>query len=233
VPSVFVTGTDTGVGKTVVTAAICVASGAQPMKPVQTGSLEAQDLAFVVSVTGRAMPEQTACPYRFADPLAPAVAARRAGQRIDLTHIRRCYDKLWARGAVAVEGAGGLLVEVGEGHTMADLARLLGLPIVIACRPGLGTLNHTALTVEAARRRGLDVHGLVVVGWPADPGIPERTNPPELARHAPLVGVIPHIGGLDTEHRLGGTLAQVAKRSVAPSLGGTFDAAAFLRGLSA
>lgn len=229
--SVFITGTDTGVGKTVVTASICVASGAQPMKPVQTGSLEAQDLAFTVSVTGRPMPEQTACPYRFAEPLAPAVAARRAGVPVDLAHIRRCYDRLWSRGPVAVEGAGGLLVEVAGSATMADLARLLGLPIVIACRPGLGTLNHTALTIEAARRRGLEVMGLVIVGWPEQPGIADRTNPPELARHAPIIGVIPHIAGLDTERRVAGPLAQLAARSLAPSLGGTFDADAFLRGL--
>jgi len=231
VSSVFVTGTDTGVGKTVVTAAICVASGAQPMKPVQTGSLDAQDLAFTVAVTGRPVPEQIACPYRFDEALAPAVAALRAGVPVDLAHVRRCYDRLWARGPVAVEGAGGLLVEVAGGATMADLARLLGLPIVIACRPGLGTLNHTALTVEAARRRGLDVLGLVIVGWPSQPDIAERTNPAELARYAPIVGVIPHIAGLDTERRFAGPLAQLAPRSLAPPLGGTFDASAFLTSL--
>jgi dethiobiotin synthetase len=102
---------------------------------------------------------------------------------------------------------------------------------VIACRPGLGTLNHSALTVEAARRRGLDVVGIVIVGWPAQPAIVERTNPRELARMAPIVGAIPHLEGLDTEHGITGPLAHVAARSLAPALGGGFDAAAFLGSL--
>ena len=226
--SIFVTGTDTGVGKTVLTAAICAASGATPMKPVQTGSMEAEDLAFVVATTGRSVPAQLACPYRFADPLAPAVAARRAGEEIDVNHITDCFRQLSRNGAVAVEGAGGILVELRDGFSMADLARTLDLPVVIACRAGLGTLNHSALTVEAARRRGLDVTGLAIVGWGSDASAAAVTNPPELARLAPIAGVIPYIDGLDTEHRHAGPLGEFASEFLAPSLGGSFDAEEFL-----
>jgi dethiobiotin synthetase len=219
VRSLFVTGTDTGVGKTVLTAAICYVNGASAMKPIQTGSMEAEDLSFVTAVTGRALPLDVACPYRFAEPLAPAVAAHRAGRTIDLDRIETCYRTLSATGPVVVEGAGGILVEIADGVTMADLALRLRLPVVVACRPGLGTLNHTALTVEAARSRSVDVQGLVVVGWPSEPDLATRTNPHELARIAPILGVIPHVPGLETAPA---ALQHVARASLAPALGGTF-----------
>ncbi|MGH9001037.1 MAG: ATP-dependent dethiobiotin synthetase BioD, partial [Acidimicrobiia bacterium] len=101
--------------------------------------------------------------------------------------------------AVVVEGAGGLLVPVTDGVTMADLAARLGSRLVVVTRPSLGTLNHTALTVEAARARGLDVAGLVVSGWPAEPGVTERTNLERLEAMAPVLGLVPHIAGLDVE----------------------------------
>ncbi len=219
-PGVFVTGTDTGVGKTVLTAAICCASGAVPMKPAQTGVDD--DVAFVIAATGRNVPRETAVPYRFSEPLAPAVAARRAGIRIDPDHIVSCFKELSRLGPVAVEGAGGLLVELAEGFTMADLAVTLGLPVVIACRPGLGTLNHCALTVEAARTRGLDVLGLAIVGRPSEPGLAERTNLEELPRIAPLAGVIPHIDGLDTGRGSPRELAGLARGALSPALGGAY-----------
>src|SRR5581483_3410020 len=112
---------------------------------------------------------------RFPDPLAPAVAAERAGAPIDVAAL---LDDLTKAGdgfdRVIVEGAGGLLVPVAADTTMADLADRLGVGVVT--RPSLGTLNHTALTVEAAAVRGLPVDGLVVSGWPADPGVTETTN---------------------------------------------------------
>lgn len=230
--SVFITGTGTGVGKTVVTAAICAATGARPMKPAQTGSDDPLDLELVWRATGRRDDPEIACPYRLPEPLAPAVAARRAGVEIDLDRIGDCFQRLSAHGTVAVEGAGGLLVGLTEKHTMADLAGRLGLPLVVVCRPGLGTLNHTALTVEAAARHRLEVVGLVISGYPAAPGLAERTNPQELARIAPLVGVIPHISGLDVEAGEPGDLAARAPLCLGPALGGSFDAAAFLEAQS-
>jgi dethiobiotin synthetase len=226
VNDLFVTGTGTGVGKTVVVAAICSNTGALPMKPLQTGAMTDDDLAFVARVTGRPAPPPV---YVFDEPLAPKVAAERAGVTIDVGEIARAYERLRERdGHVVVEGAGGLLVEIAEGVTMADLAHRLELPVVVVCRPGLGTLNHTALTVEAARARGLGVLGVVVSGWPKDPDVATRTNPNELRRIAPLLGVIPHIDGLDTTKGEPAVLPEVAEASLAPPLGGTFDAAEFL-----
>ena len=229
--SLFVTGTDTGAGKTVVTAAICVATGARAMKPAQTGSLRPADLEFVWATTGWRDDPDVACPYRSAKALAPGIAFRMDETRVDLDHVHRCFEKLAARGPVVVEGAGGLLVELCDGVTMAKLAARLSLPLVVACRPGLGTLNHTALTVEAALQREVEVLGIVISGFPREPGAAERTNPAELCRLAPLLGVIPEIAGLDVDAGDPGALARVARSSLAPDLGGTFQPSAFLESL--
>jgi dethiobiotin synthetase len=182
----LVTGTDTGVGKTVVSALLCRGRpGAAYVKPVQTGLDEdPPDAEVVAGIAG--------CETRqgpgFGEALAPAVAAARAGTtvtRADLLHPFAGLDD------VVGEGAGGLLVELGtDGTTLADLAVDLGLPVVVVARPGLGTLNHTRLTCEAAWARGLRVAGIVVNRYPADPGVAERTNLDGLAAMAPLLGVV-------------------------------------------
>ena len=136
---------------------------------------------------------------RFPDPLAPAVAAERAGAIIDvegpLADLAKAGDGF---DRVVVEGAGGLLVPLWGDVTMADLADRLGAGLVIVTRPSLGTLNHTALTLEAANGRGLPVDGLVVSGWPADPGATEETNLERLSAMAPVLGLLPAYPGLDT-----------------------------------
>ena len=121
------------------------------------------------------------CTYRFPAPLAPSKAAELAGVRIALDRVIDDYEKLSdASDLVLVEGAGGLLVPIRNGYTMAELARDIGLPIIIVARPGLGTLNHTFLTIEAARSRGLDIFGVILNGFPAEfpakPGIAELSN---------------------------------------------------------
>ena len=198
----FVTGTDTGVGKTVVAAALCRAermAGRTVLyaKPVQTGlqPAEAGDAAFVAAAAKVPVIE---C-LRFPEPLAPAVAADLAGAAIDtgallndLTKAGDGFDR------VVVEGAGGLLVPVWGDVTMADLAGALGAGLVVVARPTLGTLNHTALTLEAARGRGLPVDGLVISGWPADPGVTEQTNLERLSAMAPVLGLLPCYPHLDT-----------------------------------
>jgi dethiobiotin synthase len=198
----FVTGTDTGVGKTLAAAALCRAdreAGRTVLyaKPVQTGLEPAQpgDAAFVAAAATVPVIE---C-LRFPEPLAPAVAAERAGQVIavdgllaDLQKAGDGFDRL------VVEGAGGLLVPLWGSVTMADLADALGAGLVVVTRPALGTLNHTALTLEAAHSRGLPVDGLVVCGWPADPGVTERTNLERLSEMAPVLGLLPEYPGLDT-----------------------------------
>lgn len=198
----FVTGTDTGVGKTIAAAALCRAERAAGRtvlyaKPVQTGLRKGEpgDAAFVAAAARVPVVE---C-LRFPDPLAPAVAA-------DLDHSVIDVDGLLADLAKAadgfdrlvVEGAGGLLVPLTDEVTMADLADRLGAGLVVVTRPTLGTLNHTALTLEAARSRGLPVDGLVVSGWPAEPGVTERTNLERLSAMAPVLGVLPVYPSLDT-----------------------------------
>jgi dethiobiotin synthase len=198
----FVTGTDTGVGKTLAAAALCRAdreAGRTVLyaKPVQTGLEPAQagDAAFVAAAAKVPVIE---C-LRFPEPLAPAVAAERAGEVIDvaalLTDLEKAGDGF---DRVVVEGAGGLLVPLWGAVTMADLADALGAGLVVVSRPTLGTLNHTALTIEAANNRGLPVDGLVISGWPSDPGVTEQTNLERLSDMAPVLGVLPDYPGLDT-----------------------------------
>lgn len=198
----FVTGTDTGVGKTLAAAALCRAerqAGRTVLyaKPVQTGLEPAEpgDAAFVAAAAAVPVIE---C-LRFPEPLAPAVAAERAGAIVDvdglLADLARAGDGF---DRVVVEGAGGLLVPLWGDLTMADLAGALGAGLVIVTRPGLGTLNHTALTIEAARARGLPVDGLVVSGWPAVPNVTEQTNLARLSAMAPVLGLLAAYPDLDT-----------------------------------
>lgn len=198
----FVTGTDTGVGKTLAAAAICLAereAGRTVLyaKPVQTGLERAEpgDAAFVAAAAGVPVIE---C-LRFPGPLAPAVAAERVGAVIDIDALLADLAKA-ADGfdRVVVEGAGGLLVPIDGDVTMADLADRLGAGLVVVTRPALGTLNHTALTLEAARSRALPVDGLIISGWPAEPGLTERTNLERLSAMAPVLGLLPAYPDLDT-----------------------------------
>jgi dethiobiotin synthetase len=197
----FVTGTDTGVGKTVVAAALARAereAGGRVAycKPVQTGLRPGEPGdADYVAAAGVPVSEG----MRLEEPLAPAVAAERAGIKIDVDALASwCRHQSEAVDVLLVEGAGGLLVPLSGELTMADLAARLGAELVVATRPGLGTLNHTALTLEAARTRDLPVAGLVVCGWPQQPGVTETTNLERLAAMAPVLGVVPHVAGLDT-----------------------------------
>lgn len=198
----FVTGTDTGVGKTVASAALVVWHQDRGLrvayhKPVQTGvgSGEPGDAAFVAAATGVRSTEG----LRFAEALAPAVAAERAGTVITLEALVRLVEAEAALAEVVlVEGAGGLLAPLAGDLTMADLASRLGAEVVVVARPGLGTLNHTALTLEAAVARRLRVTGTVVSGWPAEPGVLECSNLLRLSRLGRLLGVIPLVPGLDT-----------------------------------
>ena len=127
------------------------------------------------------------------------MAAELAGTVIDVAALLADLAKAGdGFDRVVVEGAGGLLVPLGGDCTMADLAAALGAGLVVVTRPTLGTLNHTALTLEAARTRGLPVDGLVIAGWPAEPGVTEQTNLERLAAMAPVLGLLPSYPGLDT-----------------------------------
>jgi len=214
-----VTGTDTGVGKTVVSALLCAAAQAVYVKPVQSGADEGDDDAAVVAELARV---PTVVGRRLGEPLAPAVAGRRAGLLTSaadlLDPILRAMQAHPDR-PVVIEGAGGLLVELAtDGTTLADLAERLELPVVVVARPGLGTLNHTLLTLEACDRRGLRVAGIVVSGMPVRADVATATNLAELDRLSGgrLAGVVP---ALCFE---GAITADVARGWVAPELGGTW-----------
>jgi len=167
---VFVSGTDTGVGKTVVACALVRALrergvDAGAMKPVETGvgAGGPLDALALHEAAGGADPLDEVCPLRFALPAAPSRAAHHEGRTVELERVRAAYASLAARHAfMVVEGAGGLLVPTCEGATMADLAGSLGLPVLVVARAALGTINHTRLTLEALAARGLVLAGVVI-----------------------------------------------------------------------
>ncbi|BBX70442.1 dethiobiotin synthase [Mycolicibacterium psychrotolerans] len=197
-----VTGTGTGVGKTVATAALaCHARLAgrdvAVCKPVQTGIVDGDDDLVEI---GRLAGVDALYPgWRYPEPLAPLAAAQRAGAalptRAELIELVRRAD---APGRLTlVEGAGGLLVELGEdGVTLRDLAADLAAPVLIVVAAGLGTLNHTALTLEALAAQEVSCAGLVIGAWPAQPGAAEIDNRDALARLAPVRAALP--AGLGT-----------------------------------
>lgn len=203
----LVTGTDTGVGKTVTTAALAAAGRQAGLdvavcKPVQTGTVGARaatgeptpgddDLREIGRLAGVTALHAG---WRYPEPLAPVAAATRAGlplpTRDELVASVRAVD---APGRLTlVEGAGGLLVELGSGGvTLRDLAADLDAPVLLVVAPGLGTLNHTALTLESLAAHGIPCAGLVIGSWPADPGVAEQGNREALARLAPVRAVLP------------------------------------------
>jgi dethiobiotin synthetase len=186
----FVTGTDTGVGKTEIACAIVAGARAAGvdavgMKPAQSGHTpgEPSDADRLRAASGGVEPLEALCPYSLTAPLAPAVAARLEGRELSLARIVDQARALAARhAAVLVEGAGGLLVPLTVRETYADLAVALGLPVIVVARAGLGTVNHTALTVEALRRRGLELAAIVLnrAVPEDDPSVPH--NAAEIAR---------------------------------------------------
>jgi dethiobiotin synthetase len=189
---VFVTGTDTGVGKTVVAAAIAAVLRARGervavFKPVLTGTDEPRDpdwppddelLALAAGADAVSVAAE-----RFGPPVSPHLAAALAGRTLDPAALREAFDARAAGAdAVVAEGVGGLLVPLADGYLVRDLARDLGLPLVIAARPGLGTINHTLLTLEAARAAELRLAGVVITPWPDQPTPMERDNHATIVR---------------------------------------------------
>ena len=196
-----ITGTGTGVGKTIATAALasCARSrgiGVTVCKPVQTGAPD-DDLAEVARLSGV---QDLVSVARYPEPLAPVAAAQRAGRSLpaaqEILAAIRAADQPGR--LTLVEGAGGLLVELAAGAvTLRHLAAELAAPVLVVCEPGLGTLNHTALTLEALASQDLSCAGLVIGSWPAEPGDAETYNRGALTRLAPVRAVLPGgAGGL-------------------------------------
>ena len=209
---ILVTGTDTGVGKTAVAAGILAllreeGVRAAPFKPVESGHAGGPadwppDASCLLAASGLALRREQVVPYVLREPLAPAVGARRDGIRIDLGTLDRAYAELERRhDLVVVEGAGGLAVPITPDADVADLAVRWRLPVLVVARPGLGTINHTALTVAYARQKGLDLLGVVINRYPREPGVAEETNPKaiEQAAGVRVLGLVPELEGVDTD----------------------------------
>jgi dethiobiotin synthetase len=204
----FVTGTDTGVGKTVVSAAIVAALRAQGsdaigLKPVVTGTDDPPpapwpaDHELLAAVSE--LPVEQVNFTAYGPAVSPHLAAELSERPVDpaalVEAIRRTGRE---HEVVVVEGVGGLLVPLGGGYGVRDLAGELGLPLVLVARPGLGTINHTLLTLEAARSSGLDVAGVILNPWPAEPEPLQRSNRETIAQLGEVpVTTFPRLAGPD------------------------------------
>ncbi len=206
IPGLFITGTDTEVGKTVIAGAIAdwfrrrAARGAV-LKPAATGcekrreGLVSEDAEFLAACADSRHPLDLICPERFVEPLAPAIAAERAGVKLDWESINRSL-RLMSEGSdvMIVEGVGGLMVPMDAKHTVLDVVKWLGIPSVVVARPALGTINHSLLTVNALRANGLKVAGVVINRYPAErASVAEETNPRAIEKwgKVPVVAIVP------------------------------------------
>lgn len=209
---IFVTATDTNVGKTVIAAGLTAALRSLDyraiyFKPIQSGAIEAEgglipgDARLAQKLAGLEEPLTILTPVVLKLPLAPAVAAAQAGVTIDLEKIAQAYQELASRyDYLVVEGAGGLYVPlIDTDFLVIDLARWLGLPLVVVTRPGLGTINHTTLTVKAAVQAGLEVAGIIINQYPERPDLAEQTNPEIITAltGSPILGKVPVINDID------------------------------------
>ncbi|MDA8387112.1 MAG: dethiobiotin synthase [Nitrospiraceae bacterium] len=211
----FITGTDTGVGKTIVAAALIrflrwMGFSVCAMKPVESGCVRKggapvpSDGIFLRDAAGMSLDISEVTPYALEAPLAPMVASNLEGVRIEPERIKRIFSGLAEKyDAAVVEGVGGLLVPIRRDYFVLDLIVDLGLPVVIVARPGLGTINHTLLTLRCALGAGARVAGIVInhpeeadgPGKAAADGLALRTNPDVLRQLAgvPIIGVFPHL----------------------------------------
>jgi len=188
----FITGTDTGIGKTTVAALLCAALDAIYWKPIQTGSREGTDRRTVMRLaqlpSSRTVPEN----YIFSPPVSPHLAAQRAGVRIELRKIK--MPLLPARQNLIVEGAGGVLVPINDNQLMIDLMHQLKLPVLLVARTSLGTINHTLLSLAALRTARLRIQGVIMVGSP------DRLENRRAIDHygrAPVIGLVPFLKTLN------------------------------------
>jgi dethiobiotin synthetase len=240
VTAIVVSGTGTGIGKTVVTAAVTALALARGVpvavvKAAQTGVAPGDpgDLADVLRLCGGpcgAFADRLTAVEgeRYPDPLSPAAAARLSGRApIDPDAISAQVGRLQAEHAlVIVEGAGGLLVRFDEeGTTIASIASRIGAAVLVVTEPGLGALNATALTLEALAHRGLDLAGLVIGSWPAEPDLACWSNVAdfEMLAARPLAGALPAGAGELTPD----AFLETARNALAPTLGGRFRASDF------
>ena len=237
---IFITGTDTGVGKTVVAAGLVLALKARGlnvgyMKPVETGcpvldgEVVPMDVRFLREVTGIRDELDLVCPYRLKQPAAPSIAARMEDTHIELGYIVDQYFQLsLIHEIVVVEGVGGLMVPLNNSDLISDLVLQMGLELVIVSRPGLGSINHTLLTCNIAKMMGIPLSGTIINGFGKDAiGLSERTNPDEIEHFSnmPVLGILPWLRDLDQPNlQAGSLLAEFTERiNIEPLLPGDAD----------
>lgn len=206
IPGLFVTATDTGVGKTLIAAAIAQTLRSRGrrvavLKPAASDCYRAreglisEDAEFLASASDTHHPLDLICPNRYEEPLAPGVAAQRANRPMDWDAIQRSIHLMTPDSdCMIVEGAGGLLVPMDDKHTVRHLIVALAIPTIVVARPGLGTINHTLLTIESLRSVGAMVAGVVINRYPPDgAGIAEETSPRQIERFGkvPILCIVP------------------------------------------
>ncbi len=226
----FITGTDTHIGKTVITAGLGLALRSRRinvgiMKPFQSGAILNEgryyypDLEFLKKVIPTHEPDDVLAPYSFKAPLAPYMAAKEEGVAIYWPKVPAAYQRIAeSHDLTIVEGAGGLAAPLAKGKTNADLARELDLPILIVARPALGTVNHTYLTIHYAKAKGLRVIGVILnYTSAAMPGLAEKTNPGLITEMTgiPVLGILPYSPLLQVEEGRQSGLAQLFESHVA------------------
>ncbi|NJD92045.1 MAG: dethiobiotin synthase [Geobacter sp.] len=225
IKGIIITGTDTGVGKTVAAAALArllrdKGVNVGVMKPVTSGcdsrdgqlfSADAELLAFGAGIEV----SQEVAPYLLKEPIAPSAAAEMERVRVEFSRILAAYHRLADQhDFIIVEGAGGLMVPLSGGLLVADLVKLLGLPLLVVARPGLGTVNHTVLTTFVARQLELDVRGVLINGYPEAPSLAESTAPHliDSLSGVPLLGRLPRIDAKDEQETVVALAAWLGKQ---------------------
>ena len=214
-PGVFITGTDTGVGKTLIAAALArtlqsTGVNVGVMKPVETGcpmksgELMPQDACYLKKAAKVTDPLDWVTPYRFRDPIAPWPAAIREGKKIDIRKILAAYKKLQkAHSFVIVEGVGGLIVPLSARMDVIHLIQALALPTLLVARSGLGTLNHTLLSLQYGQGHGIRFSGVILNETVSKTTLADQTNRHVLAQKTtiPIFGPFPHITRLERTDR--------------------------------
>jgi dethiobiotin synthetase len=210
IPGLFITGTDTAVGKTVIAASIAALfklrhKRVAVCKPIATGcvhrreGLVSEDAEFLAHHADADFPLDIICPQRYAEPLAPAIAAERAKQPVDFSSIQRSLNLMSAASDVMiVEGVGGVLVPLDSHHTILDMIKWLALPVVIVARPSLGTINHTLLTLQTLRTVNIPIAGIIINRFSTDStDVAEQTNPAALEKYGrtKILALVPPITG--------------------------------------
>lgn len=223
---IFITGTDTGVGKTAIATGLAAALKKRGysvgvMKPIQSGAVEkngkliSQDAEFLKKALGTHDEPELVCPVLLREPLAPSVAAEIEGTEIDLELIRNAYLELERRhDVVIVEGAGGIAVPLKKELLISDLIVQLGTPAIIVSRAGLGTINHTFLTVEHARKKGIPVVGVIINNYRG--GKVEETNPKIIAELTgiPVLGIVPNDTKINVDEGSQGDIVSLVEENV-------------------